>query len=164
MAQLNYLQSVSQHMCSCGAYLWCMSRSNNFPNVSWYQHSENPKSHGTFFLLPYGNKCHVCFLASLIALSAAQFSKYLPLSAESLPYGQVFPGTRSSVRSAADTCGGGAGSRAWQQGWRLSPKQPSQAGTCRLRLWHFWVVFVVQWSRLLGKRKGANLIFWSTAG
>lgn len=79
-----------------------MSRSNNFPSVSRYQHSENPKSHGTLFLLPYGNKCYVFFLVSLIALSAIQFSKYLPLSAESLLYGQVFPGTRGSVLSAAN--------------------------------------------------------------
>lgn len=49
MTQLNYPKSLCQSMCLCGAYLLCRSRANCFPSVSWYQHSENLKSHGTFF-------------------------------------------------------------------------------------------------------------------
>lgn len=108
MTQLYYPTNVCQSMCSRGVCLWCTYRCYYFPIVSWYQLSENSKSHGTFFLLPYGNKCHVFFLVSLIALSALQFSKYLPLCAESLLYGQVFPGTCDSVLSTANprACGG----------------------------------------------------------
>lgn len=133
------MQSVCRNTCSCGTCLHCVSRSNNFPSVSWYQDSEHRKSHGTLFLLPYGNKCHVFFLVSLIPLLAIQFSKYLPLSAESLLYGQVFAGTCSSVLSTANPCAcrgalrQGVGSRAWQQGRRgrdLSlPQQPVWAWT-----------------------------------
>lgn len=82
------------------------------------------------------------FLVSLIALSAIQFSKYLPLSSESLLYGQVFPGTRGSVLSAANpraywgvgglfTRGLGAerGSRTGRAGISPSPSPQARSGS-----------------------------------
>jgi len=45
-------------MCSHKTCLWCSSQSISFPSVSLYLYSDNPESLETFFLLPYGNKCH----------------------------------------------------------------------------------------------------------
>lgn len=58
MPQLNYPESICQSMCSHKTCLWCSSQSISFPSVSLYLYSDNPESLETFFLLPYGNKCH----------------------------------------------------------------------------------------------------------
>lgn len=92
---------------------------------------------------------------------------------------KCFP-AHDSVPSIAFSCvcwglfpdGWGAVSQAW---WALSlcpspslqvmpAGQPLEASPCWLWLWNIWVVFVFQWSRLLCKWKGANLIFLQFCG
>lgn len=55
-------------MCSHKTCLWCSSQSISFPSVSLYLYSDNPESLETFFLLPYGNKCHF-FLCTVTHIS-----------------------------------------------------------------------------------------------
>lgn len=83
-----------------------------------------PKITWDFFLLPYGNKCHVFFPMSLIALSAVQFSKYLPLSAESLLHGKLFLSMYSPVLCAAKAC-------AWEVGYQGA----ARSGCLQRALW-----------------------------
>lgn len=118
-------------MCLSEVCLWCISVSINFPSVSWYQSVfRQSKVTWDFFLLPYGNKCHVFFPMSLIALSAVQFSKYLPLSAESLLRGKLFLNMYSPVLCAAKACAWGVRYQGAARGgclWRALCQDPCMA-------------------------------------